>query len=299
MTAFERQREPAGVELERPRPLPERRDLPQPMTPAALLALQRTAGNRAVLRALARSETTAAPAQSTVGGWGEGVFGPTEGEKRDTGASPGTVWRWLSWAGIGTADLLAEVVEAFGFEDYEISADFLRHYMSQRGADFELVVPGDWQHKIAEKKKRAGTYHDVSAYDWGIPDMKNSLGHFDLEIEEIAGGGKLYTVTDRYHFPAFVDGKAVHHGFEVDFFGDLPAEVRQTTNDALAQLGQWKHPDGTLERFEIKQLGGKWTFVVPQPWLVDSGVDFNVRGSFVVQADGSPTAPAEGGDSWF
>jgi len=34
------------------------------------------------------------------------------------------------------------------------------------------------------------------------------------------------------------------------------------------------------EKFEIVRMGGKWTFILPQQWLVDSGVDFNVHSSF-------------------
>ncbi len=300
MRIREREREAPTARDTEHRQAPAPAASPQPLTAEGVLALQRHAGNAAVQRVLARAETTEAPPAQSAGGLGDWLFAPTEGEKHDTGASPGTVWQWLTWAGIGMADLLAEVVEACGFEDYEISADFLRHYMSGRGADFELQVPVDWQQKIAKERKRTGKHRDVSAYGWNIPDMKNSLGHFDLEIEPIAGGGKLYTITDRYQFPAFVDGKAVHHGFELDFFGKLPAEVRQTTNDALALLGEWKHPDGTLEKFEIKMLGGKWTFILPQQWLVDSGVDFNVHGTFLVLADGSPAGAAEGDDEgWW
>ena len=47
-------------------------------------------------------------------------------------------------------------------------------------------------------------------------------------------------------------------------------------------------------------LGGKWTFILPQQWLVDSGVDFNVHGTFLVLADGSPAGAAEGDDEgWW
>ena len=248
--------------IERPREVVERpRPLQGPLTPSGVLALQRGAGNQAVARTLARKEATETP--------------------QDTGETPGDAWRWLTWAGISAADLAAEAIEACGFEGYDQSAAFLKHYMSGGGADYELIVPDDWQEKIAAEKPKPGTYRDVSAYQWDIPDMKNSLGHFGLEVETIAGGVKLYTVTDRYYFPAFVDGKPVHHGFEVDFFGLLPAGVRQSTNDALALLGEWRHPAGMTERFEIRQMGGKWTFILPQQWLADSGQDFNVRGSFV------------------
>ena len=234
--------------------------------------------------------------EETGGGLGEWLFGPTEGEKNDTGESPGTAWRWLSWAGIGMAELVAELVEFFGFEGFDHSSAFLKHYMSGRGADYELVMPETWKQTIASKYKKKGSFRDVSAYKWGIPDMKNSLGHFDLTVEEIAGGGKLYTVSDKYHFPAEVKGKAVHHGFEVDFFGLLPAEAQKGINETLALLGTWKHPSGGTERFEVVRMGGKWTFVVPQQWLVDSGVDFPVHSTFVVLPDGSTGGDDEG---WF
>lgn len=259
-----------------------------PLSADAVLRLQSSAGNAAVQRAIRRKEAT----EETASGWSEWLFGPTEGEKNDTGESPGTAWRWLSWAGIGSADIVAEMVEVLGFEGYDVSADFLNHYMSGRGADYELELPETWKQTIASKYKKKGTYRDVSGYNWGIPDMKNSLGHFNLTVEDIEGGGKRYTVTDRYHFPATAKGKAVQHGFEVDFFGKLPAQAQKSVNDALARLGTWKHPSGLTEKFEVVRMGGKWTFIVPQQWLVDSGVDFNVHSSFVVPPDQAATRAA-------
>ena len=196
------------------------------------------------------------------------------------------------------AQVVAQMVEVLGFEGYGFSSAFLKHYMSGRGADYEFEMPATWQETIASKYKKKGSFKDVNAYNWGIPDMKNSLGHFDLKVEEIAGGGKLYTVTDKYHFPATVGkGKAVFHGFEVDFFGMLPVQAQKTINDGLAELGTWKHPSGKLEKFEIVPLGGKWTFVIPQQWLIDSGVDFHVHSSFIVDPGGAPSGSDDEG--WF
>lgn len=249
------------------------------LTPAAVLALQRTAGNAAVQRALLqRSEA--------------------EKQQEDTGATPGTIWGWLSWAGIGLADLIAGILGWFGIEDYDISADFLRHYMSGGGADYELAMPPAWAETIAAKKPRTGTFKDVSAYNWGNRDMKNSLGHFSLEVEEIAGGGKLYTVTDRYWFPFKPNDKDElgRHGFEVDFFGALPQPARDTINAALKALGTWQNPGGFQEHFEVKIIDKKWTFMIPQQFLADCGTDFNVHSSFLVTPDGTVVAD-DGG--WF
>jgi hypothetical protein len=287
---------------------------PRDLSGEEVLRLQRLAGNAAVQRMLAsgadqavgparvlqREEATDQPGAAP--GLGaqayDWLFGETEGERKDTGESPGTVERWLAWAGIGMADLVAGCVEWFGLEDYDISADLLRHYMSGRGAEYQLDMPQDWAEKIASKYKKKGTRRDVSSYDWGIPDMKNSLGHFDLTIDDIAGGGKLYTVTDKYYFPYKPKDKweQGRHGFEVDFFGLLPAAVQQQTNAALAALGTWKNPGGFSEKFEVKKIDNKWTFMIPQQFLADHGVDFDLRSSFTVAPDG--TVNGDDG-SWF
>ena len=43
-------------------------------------------------------------------------------------------------------------------------------------------------------------------------------------------------------------------------------------------------------------MGGKWTFILPQQWLADSGQDFNMRGSFVAPgaASAQGSSPAWG-----
>ena len=275
----------------------------------ALLALNR-AGGRATTTRLQRAETgaeTSGGGESS-GGWLEKLnpFAPTEGEKNDTGASPGVVWRWLSWAGIGLADLVAGCIEWFGLEDYDISADLMRHYMSGRGAEYELEVPQEWIDKIAQVHRKPGTFKDVSSYAWGIPDMKNSLGHFDLTVTPVAGGSMLYEIHDKYWFPYKPNDKKQtgRHGFEVDFFGALPVEAQKTINDSLAALGTWHNPGGFDEKFEVVKLSGKWTFLIPQQWLADSGVNFDVHAVFVAQPGGAGGGGTAGegedeGGGWF
>jgi hypothetical protein len=245
---------------------------------------------------LQREEATAAPGWAAqVGDW---LFPPTEGEKNDTGASPGAIERWLAWAGVGMADLIAGAVSWLGLEDYDISADLLRHYMSGRGEEYQLDMPQEWAEKIASKYKKVGTWKDVSSYTWEIPDMKNSLGHFDLTTKEIAGGGKLYLVTDKYHFPYKPKDKweQGRHGFEVAFFAMLPKEAQAKINEALAQLGTWQNPGGFTEKFEVKKIGGNWTFMIPQQFLADHGVDYSIKSSFLVLPDGTVLGD-DGG--WF
>ncbi|WP_185938299.1 eCIS core domain-containing protein [Geodermatophilus aquaeductus] len=227
------------------------------------------------------------------------LFGETEGERGDTGASPGAVWRWLSWAGIGLADLVNGAVAWFGYEDlnYDVSADLLRHYMSGRGAPYALDMPREWAMKIASAYKRPGRYKEVKrAYAWGIPDMRNSLGTFDLEITGDGSGGKVYTVTDRYSFPYMENDKwqRGRHGFQVSFFGSLPALAQRSTNAALAALGTWQNPGGFSEKFEVKKLTGDWTLLIPQQFLADSGVDFAVHSTFRVSGEGNVEQDGEG-----
>ena len=55
---------------------------------------------------------------------------------------------------------------------------------------------------------------------------------------------------------------------------------------------------GRLRRtIEVKIIDGSWTFLIPQQFLADSGVDYSIHSSFIVSADG--TVGAGGDEGWF
>ena len=76
----------------------------------------------------------------------------------------------------------------------------------------------------------------------------------------------------------------------------LPKGAQVKVNEALAMLGTWQNPGGFTEKFEVKKIGGNWTFMIPQQFLADHGVDYSIRSSFLVLPDGTVLGD-EGG--WF
>ncbi len=206
----------------------------------------------------------------------------TPGEQSDMGASPGMIERLLGWAGIGTADFFNGLFAYLGIPDYDLAADFLRHYVSGRGVDFSFDVPREWQIAIAHNYRKPGKYKDVSTYSWGMGDLKNALGHFNLEITQDVSGDKVYTITDHYTFPFKAKDKKqmMRHGFEV------PATPKSAAmlNQYVLPSTPYQNPGGFSERWEIKQINKKWILFIPQQFLADHGVDFDVRAQFTIYA---------------
>jgi hypothetical protein len=77
-----------------------------------------------------------------------------------------------------------------------------------------LDVPVTWQKAITSRYKKPGQYKDVSSYNWGIKDIQNSLGHFDLKIVKNNNQTLTYFNTDEYKFPAPKNWRE-RHGFEI------------------------------------------------------------------------------------
>lgn len=49
----------------------------------------------------------------------------------------------------------------------------------------------------------------------------------------------------------------------------------------------WQNPGAFTEKFEVKKIGGNWTFMIPQQFLADHGVDHSIECSFLVLPDGT------------
>jgi RHS repeat-associated protein len=206
------------------------------------------------------------------------IIGKTEKEKKDTGDRPGLGVRLSAKAALPALGLGLNLLSENS--KYDLAIDFLKHYTTGRGEDLDFSVPEAWQKKISEKFKKPGIYKEVDPYEWGLYDLRNTLGHFDLEVKKNVDGGLRYIVTDRYTFGYKEHDKnqTGRHGFQVPGLSDQKAEIIQK----LLPDDIYDNPGGFKEKFELKKVRNDWTLLIPQQFLADWGVDFNARGEFTV-----------------
>ena len=182
--------------------------------------------------------------------------------------------------------LILTVLEQCGVKsDAPTTITFFKHYLCGRGERLELdPVPLPWQEEISKHCEGRQGKFKVNPYNWGVFDMQNSLGHFDLTARSEADGSKTYLIEDYYCFP-YTDerGKLIRHGFEID-------------SQAAQRLKNWL-PTRTYQRkqkFEIAKLGKKTYLYLPTEWLQSNGTPFAVRGEF----NDVDTILATGGGTW-
>ncbi len=170
----------------------------------------------------------------------------------------------------------------FGTES-ENTVWFFRHYLGDDGTPYDLdPVPDNWQVLIVNHygQRKDGSYRDVSPYNWGNFDMRNSLGHFKLDITTLSPGVRQYEISDHYHFPYKITqgpkrGQVPEHGFGV------PASLKSWLNPLLPPT-IFPHPNiPSGQKFEVRQIAGNDFFILPTKWLDDNGVPFDVSGKFV------------------
>lgn len=164
------------------------------------------------------------------------------------------------------------------------SAALVEHYAGGSGVAYDLGnIPDEWQAWIVKWTKAKPGRHRLDPYNMHpfIPDLKNSLGHFDVSVSNIGRGGiKRYEIEkDSYHFGFTRNDKdrRGQHGLELpsswsDFeVRDLQSYLPTTT---------YRNPGGFNEGFEIRKVHGRWTLFVPQDVAARAGKPFRVYGSF-------------------
>jgi hypothetical protein len=204
------------------------------------------------------------------------LIGKTEGEKKDTGDRPSFLGRLGAATAIPLMGVLLNLITSHN--KYELSVKFLDHYVTGRGEPLKFDVPKEWQQRIAQLYPKPGIYKNVSSYEWGIRDLKNALGHFHLKVRLNNDGSKQYVITDRYQFSYKPNDKFQRgrHGFELPGLDSQRAErIRKLLPDT-----EYQNPGGFKEKFELRKVSGKWTLYLPWQFLVDWGVDFDLRGEF-------------------
>jgi hypothetical protein len=161
-----------------------------------------------------------------------------------------------------------------------ISTTLLKHYVERSGIPYIIeTIPEEWQEWIVEETKgRPGKHRGVNPYNSGIYDLRNSLGHFDVEVTRNPDGTKTYLISDVYQFGAKQKDKAQRgrHGFPL---GSLsPWQV-----DGVKRLlpeDEYRNPGGFHERWEVRTVGKETILFIPQQYLAEQGKPFEVTGSF-------------------
>jgi hypothetical protein len=160
------------------------------------------------------------------------------------------------------------------------STALLKHFVERSGQPYELgAIPPEWQAWIKKATHgKTGTFHDLSPYDSGLYDLRNSLGHFDVQVTRNHDGTKTYRITDTYQFGfvAHDTQQRGRHGFPL---GQLsPTELKLLT--LALPRDEYANPGGFTERWEVKHIGRETFLVIPQAFLANQGTPFKVTGSF-------------------
>jgi hypothetical protein len=169
-----------------------------------------------------------------------------------------TVLQLLQWAGVKS--------------DAPNTIDFFKRYLGGTGERYTLdPVPLAWQEEIEKRyRDKAPGRYLVNPYKWGVYDLQNSLGHFELTIVRNADGSRTYTLDDVYEFPYFDDdGKLISHGFGAD-------PKLEGLASGLLPATTYKYG----QRFEFKTLGKTRYLLLPTEWLQTNGTRFAVHGQF-------------------
>lgn len=178
--------------------------------------------------------------------------------------------------------LLLTLIDLLPFKQSSpFSTALLRHYVERSGAVYELGdIPSDWQDWIvAATGGRLGMHRALNPYNSGLFDLRNSLGHFDVEVKAEAGGKKRYVLSDVYQFD-FIPHDTLQrgrHGFPIG----QPAAWQLAAARRLLPTREYQNPGGFKERWEIRGGARETVILIPQEFLAGQGKAFAVHGEFV------------------
>ena len=184
-------------------------------------------------------------------------------------------------AGGHAKSVILSVVDLVPFkQNSPVSTALLKHYVERSGQPYVLEeIPKEWQDWIVKAiGGRPGRHRGLNPYNSGLYDLRNSLGHFDVEVKANKDGTKTYLISDTYQFGAMKNDKAQRgrHGFPL---GELSPWETETLK-RLAPADEYKNPGGFTERWEIKTVGKGTILFIPQQYLAQQGKPFKVTGSF-------------------
>jgi hypothetical protein len=205
--------------------------------------------------------------------------------RKDVDAYTSAAGRWVDRATELVAghskSVLLSLIDCVPFKQASpVSTTLLKHYVERSGVPYILdPIPEEWQEWIVETTKgRPGKHRDLSPYNSGLYDLRNSLGHFDVEVQRNPDGTKTYLISDVYQFGAKKKDKAQRgrHGFPLGRLS--PWQI-----DAIKRLlpeDEYKNPGGFKERWEVRTAGKETILFIPQQYLAEQGKPFEVTGTF-------------------
>ena len=164
---------------------------------------------------------------------------------KDTGERPGFPKRVAVESQWDKVVVSSDIAFRIMGKDYEMSRMMFYHYLVGDGAPLVYIPPQPVQDVIVKHFSKAGHYSNVNPFNWGNADLRNGLGHFNLDVVDAGDGKKLYFISDRYQFPEKDDkGKPVRHGFR---------SVRCRRNKPTALTQNCQH----LESSKARESGSK------------------------------------------
>jgi len=195
-------------------------------------------------------------------------------------------WSWsfgssFNWFGHAESVLLS-LLDWLPFKQSSpFSTALLKHYVERSGDAYTLAtIPGAWQAWIIKATGgRPGMHRNLNPYNSGLYDLRNSLGHFDVEVKINNDGTKTYAISkDSYHFGFIPNDKTQRgrHGFPL---GNLGEWETATIRDYLPQ-NEYMNPGGFKERWEIETVNNETILFIPQKFHAKKGTLFKVTGSF-------------------
>jgi len=173
---------------------------------------------------------------------------------------------------------LIQLFDAIPFKQKSpISTALIRHYVEGSGEPVSLAeVPKEWQDLVVRQTHgRPGKYRGLSSYDQGVYDMQNAFGHFDVDVTRMGKGENLYSISDYYVFGYKKNDRQSRHGFPLDL-----SERMQSVVKAMLPTETYQNPGGFEEKWEIKKVKKETILFIPQQFLEQNGVPFEVRASF-------------------
>ena len=165
------------------------------------------------------------------------------------------------------------------------STALLKHYVERNGNTYTLVnIPREWQDWIIKATNgRIGMHRELNPYNSGLFDLRNSLGHFNVDVKANKDKTKTYIISDLYQFGFIQNDKTQRgqHGFPL---GNL-SQWEIATLRHLMSNDEYINPGGFKERWEIKKVGKETVLFIPQQYLAQQGRPFKITGSFTRQLE--------------
>ena len=187
--------------------------------------------------------------------------------------------------GAGRSVLVQILSKHFGVRQ-PYSTALMKYYVQGNGEKFDLnqmgPIPDEWQVWIAKQTGGKVGKHSLNPYNAKpfMPDLKNSLGHFDVVISATQGSSvKTYRVEKALYKFGFKPHDTHHlgqHGFELPYMSDSEAKNLED----LLPTEKYHNPGGFSEKFELKKKMNRWTLYIPQQVLASVGKPFPVQGEF-------------------